>query len=187
MTELKREVGGWGGLGDRRYERYVDAFDWVEKCLGEGYYLEAIAVLDSLINDRLNSRLGYVTKTEIDSWLTCGQLCRDLVGKGGKNTGAEKDADFRTAITDIQNWVKMRNEAMHATAKILRDEEGQPFTAILQQHRQAAVDGIRCLRAFDELDTADRARVNKHPASAPNAFFPERRLSPASLQEASVS
>jgi len=36
-----RDVGGHGGLGDRRYERYCAAFDRAEQCIQEGYFLDA--------------------------------------------------------------------------------------------------------------------------------------------------
>jgi hypothetical protein len=113
-----------------------------------------------------------------------GPLCKALVGdppkntgveKDGENTGEEKDEKFREAVKNIQQWVKRRNEAIHATAKVFRTHPPADFATILQSHRQDAIDGIKYLQAFDELDTAGRARMNKQPASYPNAFFPERR------------
>lgn len=172
-----RDIGGYGGLGNRRYRRYSDAFDRVMDCVRAEYYLEAIAILDSLICDRLSSRLGYVTGRAVTS-SSCGQLCGELVGGKSKETGCEKDAAFREAITNIKGWVERRNEAMHATAKVLRrDSSPQDFTAVLQSHRQDAMDGIKHLQAFDELDTASRESAGKYPATYPFAFFPERRRS----------
>lgn len=179
MTKTVREVCKQNGLGDRRYERYVDAFDWITECYNKGFYLEAIAVLDSLINDRLSSRLAYVSGQNIRSNETCGGLCQKLVGTCENERGHEKDPAFRKAITHIGKWVRKRNEAMHATAKILQDEDAQEeFSAILKKHKQDVNDGIKYLQDFDELDTLDRERNGKcsPPASSPYAFFPKKRL-----------
>ena len=175
MTNTTRHVGGWGGLGNDRYRRYVAAFDWTVHCVDKGYYLEAIAILDSLICDRLGSRLGYLKGKSIDSCWTSGKLCRELIGTDSTSTGSENDAAFRNVIRNIQNWVKRRNDSMHATAKVFRGASSNTFKAILQSHMQDAVDGIKCLQDFDDLDKASRAKAEKHPASYPDAFFPKRR------------
>ncbi len=171
--------GGLHGLGNRRYERYVAAFDRVEHCLEAKCYLEAIAILDSLISDRLTSRLGFLQDQEISGGLPCGQLCRKLVGAANDPTrpGLEEKDGFRRVTQDIQRWVDERNKAMHQTAKILREDESEAtFDQLLERHREDVVRGRELLRQFDELDTADRREDRTRlPASWPNAFFPERR------------
>jgi hypothetical protein len=176
MTRVTRDVGGGEGLGGRRYQRYRDAFNWIEDCMASGHYLEAIAILDSLLCDRLSSRLGYVAGKEIESRMTCGRLCQGLVGNNATSFGSEENAAFRAAIGNIQKWVERRNKALHATAKVLRsDTSAKDFAAIVQSHRQDAIDGIKYLQTFDTVDTASRESAGKRPASYPNAFFPERR------------
>jgi hypothetical protein len=186
MTKSTRDVAGWGELGYRRYLRYCAAFDWVVNCLDKGYYLESIAILDSLLWDRLSSRLGYVTNSPVDSRITSGGICKTLVGDDPHGDGCEQDAKFREAIRAIQKWVQRRNEAMHATAKILRRESSpEDFESILNSHKQDALDGIKCLQDFDALDTASRRIVGRRPASSPNAFFPKLRgKNSRALQEA---
>jgi hypothetical protein len=177
MSRAVRDTAGWGTLGSRRYQRYVAAFDWSERCVERGYYLEAIAILDSLICDRLASRLGHLTGEGVELRLTCGQLCQRLIG-GDSTTrsGSEKDAEFREAIGSIREWVGRRNDALHAAAKVLHsDDSSRSFPTLLKSRRRDALDGKKVLRKFDDLDTASRARVGKSPATRPNAFFPERR------------
>jgi hypothetical protein len=177
MVDATREKADWGHLGIQRYLRYVAAFDRVVHCLDAEYYLEAIAILDSLIGDRLASRLGHLVAAEIPVRLSCGQLCNRLVGSDSKNeSGAEKDLAFRKSIEEIQKWVKRRNDAMHATAKVIRsDEESVDFAGLLSSHRQNALAGVELLQLFDTLDTAARRKQGKSPATRPNAFFPEKR------------
>jgi hypothetical protein len=85
MEKRYRDVGGHDGLGDRRYERYCGAFDWVVHCVEAGYFLEAIAVLDSIIWDRLSSRLGYLSGEPVDDRDTLGKICTRVTKRfGGK-------------------------------------------------------------------------------------------------------
>jgi hypothetical protein len=173
--KVYRDVGGHEGLGDRRYERYCAAFDWVEHCAEASYFLEAIAVLDSLLWDRLSSRLGYLKGDLIDINKNIGTLCSELIGDSGTG-GREKDPAFRDAIRDVKAWLFQRNEAVHATAKVFRENTSEEdFSEILNSHRQTAADGIKRLRAFDVLDTKSREEAGKVPASFPYAFFPHRR------------
>lgn len=165
------------GLGTRRYIRYVAAFDRVIQCIDAGYFLEAIAIIDSLLWDRLASRLGYRIDKEVSARLSCGQLCGQLLGSDDKGvSGKEQNRDFQAVIKDIRDWVKRRNVAMHATAKILHSQQApEDFGTVLLTHRQDAIAGVKLLRRFDLLDTSDRASKNKRPATSPNAFFPEKR------------
>ena len=72
------------GLGDRRYYRYCAAFDRADRAMQDGYYLEAITLLDSLIFDRLSSRLYHLTQRATKAPGT-GALCNELLSgrKGG--------------------------------------------------------------------------------------------------------
>lgn len=176
MEKQYRDIGGHDGLGDRRYARYCGAFDWVVHCVRSGYFLEAIAVLDSIIWDRLSSRLGYLSGGRVDDRDTLGKICKQLVGTSGKG-GLERDPFFRDAELQIQNWVSKRNHAVHATAKVFRDETSDHgFRSILRSHTRTAEEGIRHLQAFDLLDTESRQKAGKIPASCPNAFFPDLRI-----------
>jgi len=157
---------GKKSLGTQRYQRYLAAFKRVERCLEEGFHLEAIAILDSLIGDRLASRLAYLLNKESNARWTVGGLCHKLLN------GAETDSAFRACAEQIRGWTERRNRAMHATAKILRRVElTETFEELLQAHRGCVIDGIELLREFDELDTAARkANDAPKPATWPGAF-----------------
>src|SRR5262245_4974431 len=123
MKDEKRKRAGRNQLGMQRYLRYVAAFDHVVHCFERGYHLEGIAVLDSLIGDRLASRLGHLLDGEASVRDTVGQLCRDLLDSKNGAPPVEKDPAFQAVVKEIRAWVKERNSAMHATAKIIRDDE----------------------------------------------------------------
>jgi hypothetical protein len=168
---------GRNQLGTQRYHRYVAAFDHIINCSKRGYHLEAIAVLDSLIGDRLASRLSHLLDEEIPVKLTMGQLCHKLLDPPTKGASpTEVDSAFQAVTKDIRAWVKERNRAMHAVAKIIRDDEdARHFDELLESHRSVVERGIALLQTFDQLDTAARQKNGKTPATWPYAFFPEKR------------
>lgn len=173
----KREQATGVTLGLQRWCRYVNAFDRVLHCIDHGYPLEAIAILDSLITDRLTSRLGYLIGDEPPA-RPLGQLCRALVGdkSNQRDLGLERDGEFRAVVTEIRAWADERNRAIHATAKIFRNEDPVvAFDDAISVHKHTAVRGVTLLQRFDILDTAERRKAGRIPASAPNAFFPEKR------------
>lgn len=164
-------------LGHRRWRRYADAFDRIQQCMRLGYHLEAIALLDSLITDRLTSRIGHLQQGPAQA-KALGPLCTTLLGRGESpsDKGIEDDVRFRATIGKIRQWATERNEAMHAAGKILRSADPtMSFSEALTIHHQTALDGVALLQEFDLLDVEDRRPTGRIPASAPHAFFPELR------------
>lgn len=166
-------------LGTKRYIRYTAAFKRLVHCRDNGYYLECIAILDSLISDRLASRLGFLSGKHVSVRDTLGKLCgRLLDAQPNQNSPLESEEEFRSVVTQIRQWAKQRNKAIHAVAKVIRnDDEVISFDELLNSHRSNVETGIELLKAFDYVDTAARRRVGKTPATYPNAFFPENNQS----------
>jgi hypothetical protein len=49
---------GLAGVAQNRHEIYVKAFEHYSLAMDQGFYLEAIAIIESIIADRMESRLG---------------------------------------------------------------------------------------------------------------------------------
>ncbi|MFE4461371.1 hypothetical protein ACFROC_28810 [Nocardia tengchongensis] len=165
-------------MGVRRVERFTAAFDWVIECLDTGHYLEAVAVLESLIGDRLGSRFSYLRKEQPRESVTVGGLCAALLNRFSKNSNpvTEDDPQFRAVIEDILVWSKARNTAIHATAKIFgNNDPAVSFADGLAVHRETAVQGVRLLQRFDVLDTRARAAHDQVPGHLPECVLPRQR------------
>ncbi|MFD4356192.1 hypothetical protein ACFWPX_26830 [Nocardia sp. NPDC058518] len=173
-----RQVASDPAFGDRRARRYTAAFDWVMESIESGHYLEAVAVLDSLLSDRLASRSWHIRKVPPTSRDTVKGLCvKSLNGLDKTDSPAvETDESFVAVIKSIASWADARNEAIHATAKIFSIEDpAVGFHSVLKIHRSTALDEVRLLQELDELDTASRELVGRMSGTYPNAFFPDRR------------
>lgn len=171
-TEKRTSANDDPGRGTKRYRRYRAVFQRALQAQADGYPLEGIAIIDSLLTDRLASRLGYVTHDSPSERLSCGQVCHRLM-KGEKAPGSpkERDPEFRDAISRIQAWVRRRNHALHALAKSLPKEDGKPLGQLIEEHNKVLSTGIDLLLLFDKLDRVSRkSNKAKRPATAPSAF-----------------
>ena len=142
ITSRTRAVASPGtGVGAARYHLYRMAYGRINGAMQDGYYLEAITLIESLVADRLESRLTKVLGTDF-SFKTLGALI-------SKARSTEPDSTLRSLIiNDLNDWRELRNEALHAMAKLAN---GDPST---WEDRMLALvliaeDGAAVLKAID--------------------------------------
>ena len=98
-------------VSQERYELYKATFAWIAKSISEGFYLEAISLEESLITDRLESYLTWLTETEF-SFLTLGKTQKAIEKHA-------EDSILRSLVLDeLDEWRKARNTASHEMVKI---------------------------------------------------------------------
>jgi hypothetical protein len=98
-------------IGQERYELYKSSLDWIKKSIDEGYYLEAISILESLISDRLESYLSFPLGQDF-SFKNLGVLINEIKLK-------KTDENLHSLIIkDLDEWRKQRNKAAHEMVKI---------------------------------------------------------------------
>jgi hypothetical protein len=124
------------GYGRQRYRLFRRARKHIIFCIKRGFYLEAITLIESLIADRLESRISYVIDEDY-SFKTLGNLVI-------KARECEKDAEILTIVDKIDQWRAQRNGALHEMVKI---EEGTKLTwkERTERNRQVAIEGYRVL------------------------------------------
>jgi hypothetical protein len=99
-TLESRQNSSGNTLGTKRYIRYVAAYNRLMQCKNNGYFLESIAILDSLISDRLASRLGFVFGKQISVRDTLGKLCSAFLDtKPNHSSPLETDEAFIAVIS----------------------------------------------------------------------------------------
>lgn len=148
--------------GTHRYRLYKAAFTRVKEASREGYHLEAITLLESLLSDRMESRVAHLTQTKA-GFKTLGELI-------SQSKGHEDNAAFRELLVDIDAWRKLRNRSLHELVKF---EEGDLRTwhEKVAELEPIVVQGIAVLRAYDEVDRAERKKAGARPAATePGAF-----------------
>lgn len=118
--------------GRKKYEIIKYVISRYNKSIEENYFLEAIALIESLICDRLESRLGELSKKNVKLDTLGGVLKKLKV--------FENDSELLKLMLEIEEWSKFRNIAIHESAKIeLGDEKN--FKQFLNQANATALKG----------------------------------------------
>ena len=80
MTKVKpkRPCATTSGVGMARHDLIRDAIDHYKKAMKEGYFIEAIALMESAISDRMESMLNYMFPYLNYSYGTIGNLAQTL-------------------------------------------------------------------------------------------------------------
>lgn len=144
---------------------YGNAITQVKNAIEHRYPLEAIALLESMIADRLEARLAWVFNQDPDKqkFSTLGKLTDELCGK--KSTESD---DAKAVYKDVQAWADRRNEALHQMVK-LADDDAKDWNARNNEAQAAAKAGLTLFRKLDALVR----KLNKPPKSATKALQPE--------------
>lgn len=97
--------------GKLRYFVIKTALDRFKRSMSDEYFLEATSLIESLISDRLESRLGELTKAPV-LFDTIGNLLNKL-----RLIETDEKLLF-ISDNDIKNWSRNRNVVIHQSAKI---------------------------------------------------------------------
>lgn len=141
----KRAISGSDNdIGQERYELYKSAFSWIARSIDEGYYLEAISILESLVSDRLESYLPVLFDRDF-SFKTLGDLIQAVKSDKSNKT----DELLRSLVlNDLDQWRKDRNKAAHEMVKI---EDGKRiiWEERVKINKTVAETGLELVRKID--------------------------------------
>jgi hypothetical protein len=161
-------------VGSERFRLIRDAFLHCQEALRAGYYIEAISIIESILADRLGSLLYGITRQRIDLEHTIGNLLYNWK-EGAKKVIAPDTArplpnDIASFLErDLKKWVKARNKAVHAMAKLERPGD-TTFQERYDRLERVALDGVLILTRLDEFDSREKQLAGRRPATFPGAL-----------------
>jgi hypothetical protein len=129
------------GVGPARYHLYREAYAHANQAIKDRYYLEAIAVTESLLADRLESRASFLLGADF-SFKTLEGLIRKMLE-------IEVDRELKNLVSEkVAEWKDSRNRALHEMAKLARGNADSWLerTAALPQ---IAKEGLKVVRHVD--------------------------------------
>ena len=157
MTDKNRAIntGPKSGMAQARKEFYGNAIPRIKRAIEHLFPLEAIALLESMMADRLESRLAYIFKQRADKrkFSTIGQLVEELCEKKSTESHEEK-----AVYGHVKTWGARRNEALHEMVKLAEGNE-KDWGAKIQDAQEIAEAG---LPLFGILDRQVK-KLNKPP------------------------
>lgn len=137
----------------QRFELYKATFAWINFAIESGFYLEATTLIESVLSDRIESRLTFLENRKLD-FQNLGNLIRDL-------EKFEKNEEIYKFIKDLRQWKNSRNEALHEMAKIDANKVFKPWNKRILFAKKSAQDGRVLLRKFDLCLAKVRRMENK--------------------------
>lgn len=128
-----------GVAGQEKGQLWEHAIRRLDEAIASGFFLEAIALADSLITDRLES-IAHVNQEVVDMAALGRALTRAL--KSSPDEIGRLEADLR-------QWGKGRNRCLHQMAKHSDSWPGS-WSERLETAAGVAVEGKRLVRVVDE-------------------------------------
>ena len=136
-----------------RYKSFSWVLDHMDMAIEKGFPLEAIALQESLISDRL-----WAEATDAEVALTNsrhGPGISELIKKLGDKYPGERivftlDGGSHTVADlwgDLKNWKNERNEFLHAFVKAPPDQPTNPVTTMQASAKTAAEEGRKLCHA----------------------------------------
>ena len=134
-----------------KYNSYKEAWERIAASRYAGFFLEAIAIEESIIADRLSSYLSRpynpnrISKNKKGWWPTLADLndALEIEFPSGLSIG-----DIDDVVSALKAWKNERNTAVHA---IVKSDPGKPTIDVQEFRRlaeEAATQGARLARAI---------------------------------------
>lgn len=122
-----------------KYLSYTKAWERINAAIERGFNLEAIAIEESIISDRLFSYiLGVDPKAKISAKSGLGELISHWRKNGGTSI---VDSDGTDLGVMAEAWRAKRNTAIHGLVKSTPGSSPMPPDDFLDMARQAALEG----------------------------------------------
>ena len=111
MSRKIRAIANNENISQLRFQLYKKAHERINESIEKGFYLEAITLIESLISDRLESRISFLTDSNF-GFEALGTLIKKI-------KVIEEDDEFKEIVSiELDRWRIKRNEALHQMAKI---------------------------------------------------------------------
>jgi hypothetical protein len=150
MDHKTRANNSGTGVPQNRQEIYSHVIDQYDKAIAAGFFLEATALAESLIADRMESRLAYLTGVDVE-FMTLGKVRLEL-------STVEIHEPIKTYInTKVAQWASKRNKVVHRAAKISKVAP-KVWEDYLVNAKEVAEEGYVIFRELDNLRRLVAAR-----------------------------
>jgi len=133
-------------VGKHRENLYKEAYHRINSAKEHGYWLEVIAICDSIIGDRFEALVAAI-KNQIDSGRKFRTISQIIENHGPKIV---KNGFPQSVIDELEEWVDHRNRFMHEIVKV-RDNEISSWEDRIKLAKETAETGIKHSRKIDKI------------------------------------
>lgn len=150
-------------IGKVRQDLYKKAIERWQEAFHLGFYLECIAITDSMISDRMEARRAFLSGEE-EFFTGTAPTIKYTASELTKEETQREDQIIKI-INDIIEWSEDRNRAVHRLVKVATDNSEILFEERIEDHKKTAEKGFLLYRSLDSAVT----RLNKYRADIKSA------------------
>jgi|JI10StandDraft_1071094.scaffolds.fasta_scaffold467980_2 hypothetical protein len=138
-----------------RYNQYLEAWERIKEASKKGFYLEAITIQESIMNDRLISHLKGIKEEFLDDK---GKQIKKprfglLIGRAKLKYPTEK------LFRDMEAWSQQRNKAIHRIVRI----GVVSIDDFLEEAKACAENGEKLAREVSRWHSKQKPKLKKNP------------------------
>ena len=136
-------------VAQSRYQLYRQCNAQIKHAMSQGFYLEAISLIESIIADRLESRIAHVNSQD-DIYRKFGTIGELLFGRKSRRKGERilgllskemaEPEELVIIYRMISDWGSRRNTCLHEMVK-LDESNGRPWNARYTYAKVVATEG----------------------------------------------
>ena len=130
-------------VGTKRYRLYFSAFRQIEKARKQGFHIECIALLESILADRLEARRASLNPNEPDKhrFSTFGKLIPMLKKE-------DQDPGIQAVYAQIAAWAEKRNMAVHEMVKLGDENSTKAWEERYADLEDTVAEGTKLVEAL---------------------------------------
>jgi len=126
-----------------KYLSYKAAWERISGAMEAGYYLEVVAICESIISDRLLSYIEGVQGRQVPLKTSFGKL----IQRWRKQSGAIKSSRGQDLIAAVDKWRDDRNTVVHGLVKSAPGRPTEDVDSFIEFARITAEEGCALARA----------------------------------------
>jgi hypothetical protein len=128
-------------------DSYAEAFKRMDLAIKSGFFIEALAIQEAIISDRLNSYINFSNPDFLKKHKSFGQL----VGEWRKQFPEEIKEEVKINLAvSVDAWRRLRNEAVHGIVKSKPGTATRDVNLFLEEAQTAAMMGTDLARIVCE-------------------------------------
>ncbi len=135
-----------------KYESYKLAFQLINDSISHNFPLEAVAIEESIISDRLWSSLHAAKVPKLKHETLGDALCAIKGNKNNSIVSSVLGAELLALENDLSNWWEVRNKVLHGIVKPQKDDRPAiTATTFVRSAMKAAREGKNLARKVATL------------------------------------
>lgn len=147
MPKDPRKRAAWTPeIGKLRATYYRGAHEKLKQAIDGEFYIEAIAICDSMLSDRMESRLGFLSGDD-QRFLALGTAAKTLLAKE-----PAENIPARELYQSIGKWASGRNHAVHEVVKLQDSVKAQSFSERYELLRLIAEEGVVLVSKMNKME-----------------------------------